>query len=739
MPSHAVHDGRLLDVTDAVFRGLATDFSCLGCQQPLVLRRARRLAGRTFTDHFAHRHAPDRDPDNLPCPARTNAGYRKILARETDPAPPSTWRRVLAYAVVASSREVVRAHGEHRHVVDAYDPATARGCEFQHSPVDPEDVRSRDALTDLDWIFDFTDARVVRVRIGAFLLVTVPHKSWETALPTCRGRVFADVGLGPERWIRFKYRRAFDIALEPSAPPHRVFVAEFVTLQTVLAATCLDTLVARPPDLPARAGKRLLERDAVYGRCAHSMKALDQLHRDFLKDGRLLLASAPVVAVKAVAGAGKTTVLLDLCRALPHARLLYLAYNRDLVRDVKTRAHDLGIHNLDARTFDSLVCLLRPRDAGDVRFTTRDLADLVPWFRTKSEFCRRTALELFARFCADPLPQTPADLTFDDERSRAQKSYVWAADLMWRAALDGRLRSFDVFRKLAHRDRAMRLLDDGRYAAVLCDEAQDFDAVMLDMLLRDLPATPKIFVGDPMQAIYQWRGAVDAFQRLPPDTLVLELYKSFRIGAPAVETLNAWFRNCYMIAGDPTRQTQILPLSSSSPTPPAVVLFRTWAELLQYAEITPRVYIAGIDDRIVDIRKYHRSKKRPRPRAGEEDDLEEGLVRLPDFVRSLSPQRLEELLDRIVDHCVASPEDADFQLSTVHAFKGREADRVVVWKDVLFASDSHVAYVALTRGRDVTFYDRTPTVVKPARRCSNCAMAFHTLDPSKRVCAVCAT
>ena len=52
------------------------------------------------------------------------------------------------------------------------------------------------------------------------------------------------------------------------------------------------------------------------------------------------------------------------------------------------------------------------------------------------------------------------------------------------------------------------------YDAVFIDEAQDFDKLMLKILLNDTYIT-KIFVGDTKQAIYEWRGCINAFELLP--------------------------------------------------------------------------------------------------------------------------------------------------------------------------------------------------------------------------------
>ena len=59
---------------------------------------------------------------------------------------------------------------------------------------------------------------------------------------------------------------------------------------------------------------------------------------------------------------------------------------------------------------------------------------------------------------------------------------------------------------------------------------------------------PKLFVGDPNQAIYEWRGCINAFEKLPENTIFCEFYSTFRIGEPACNTIASKFNNCWMIS-----------------------------------------------------------------------------------------------------------------------------------------------------------------------------------------------
>ncbi|MFM0632711.1 UvrD-helicase domain-containing protein [Paraburkholderia xenovorans] len=67
---------------------------------------------------------------------------------------------------------------------------------------------------------------------------------------------------------------------------------------------------------------------------------------------------------------------------------------------------------------------------------------------------------------------------------------------------------------------------------ILFDEAQDSDGVMLWVLNRQSHAQT-IYVGDPYQQIYKWRGAVNAMAQIEaPEHALTE---SFRFG-PVIAT-----------------------------------------------------------------------------------------------------------------------------------------------------------------------------------------------------------
>ncbi|MGF6960899.1 UvrD-helicase domain-containing protein [Paraburkholderia youngii] len=149
----------------------------------------------------------------------------------------------------------------------------------------------------------------------------------------------------------------------------------------------------------------------------------------------------------------------------------------------------------------------------------------------------RMIVDGLGRFCrsADDTPNAlhvPADEKID------AKAADWLQDglrpyvgRLWSESIDPRGRSAiipDVYLKVwAQTDPCIES------DFILFDEAQDSDGVMLWLLDRQRHAQI-VFVGDPYQQIYEWRGAVNAMaQTNAPEYALTE---SFRVG-PAIASL----------------------------------------------------------------------------------------------------------------------------------------------------------------------------------------------------------
>jgi len=82
---------------------------------------------------------------------------------------------------------------------------------------------------------------------------------------------------------------------------------------------------------------------------------------------------------------------------------------------------------------------------------------------------------------------------------------------------------------------------------MMFDEAQDANPVIV-AVVQDQSGLQKVAVGDSCQAIYGWRGAIDALATWPATTR-LHLSQSFRFGPAVAEEANKWL----VVLGDPFR------------------------------------------------------------------------------------------------------------------------------------------------------------------------------------------
>ena len=208
---------------------------------------------------------------------------------------------------------------------------------------------------------------------------------------------------------------------------------------------------------------------------------------------------------------------------------------------------------------------------------------IYPWFQNKPFKMKQTLITEYNHFCKD-VEYTEMFDFLEDKHPGKKKGQLFR---MWQDTKSRKLLTFNGLRKLAFVQHWFKNYIDSHYDMVFIDEAQDFDPLMLKMLINDT-TIPKVFVGDPRQAIYEWCGAIDAFKKLPKDAFIMEFYTTWRIGNPACDKIREEFEDCWMVAGN-DHTTKLY--NNENPTGKYDYLFRTWRCLLQTAAKTPKIWI----------------------------------------------------------------------------------------------------------------------------------------------------
>ncbi|MEI7297049.1 UvrD-helicase domain-containing protein [Paraburkholderia tropica] len=445
--------------------------------------------------------------------------------------------------------------------------------------------------------------------------------------------------------------------------------------------------------------------------------------------------------IKAYAGAGKTSTLKLVADRFAGRRGMYLAFNRDIAAAAarKFPANVLS-RTMHAHAWAASSPALKRRCAleaepphmlasrfgigpVEVRSVTGRAVELTP-FETG-----RMIADALGRFCrsADLQPEIEHIVADDkiDVADAAQLRNWLLAHLrrLWgesAAPGAGGAVSPDVVLKLwalsaPHIDADF----------ILFDEAQDSDGVMLSVLARQRHAQV-IYVGDPYQQIYEWRGAVNAMAHI--DAPECALTESFRFGptfAALASRLLIQLGESTPLRGQDAIGSIMVEDPAIAPPVDAVLCRKNVTAIWQLAaglesghrpairmspaEIT--AFADGADQLLAGQRTF-----RPAAFALFENWAEvQAFARTP-FGQDLLPvvQIVDEVgtgyLRALAQQC-APEQVADYVISTVHRAKGLEWKRVRVANDFRFRGadgspvpdddEIRLLYVAITRAQHV--------------------------------------
>lgn len=679
MPNVAVYNDKVIHTED-IFKfkiDKSSDFKCFTCEGVLQFRQ-KRTADKNYTDHFYH---PNTEKD-------THIECEKInieAIREN-----SDWHNGLSNFIKEDSREIIRKTEFVKHIADCFDAESGCGVEFQHSPISVEEVQSRDRTTELDWIFDCSNQYIAKVEIGEFIICEIPNSSWERAVPATKNNVF--LYTGNKEWIYLENKGPYRIEVDDKK--RTVWIGQEFSFEEILEN--VHSLNNAMTEEGKAYYKSIVKASPViknvFARCKESMFLLDDIHRKYINEHKF--KNGDIIGVKSVAGSGKTTTLLNLAKLHKNKRILYLAFNSILSDEIKSKIKKEGINNMTACTYDSLLYgMFTGRSGGNYfdiikNFKPQNLNDIDPWFRDKAFKMKKFYTDHFNDFCAKP-EYTEMEEYCMNELGKEHK----VLNNLWAKAKRGVFTTYEVIRKRAYIEKWFKDYIDKTFDIIMVDEVQDFDETMLLMLLDDT-TLPKIFVGDPRQSIYEWRGSINAFEYLPYNALILEFYSTFRVGDPACESIRERFNDCWMIS----KSTNKTIISTACFTDKYTYLFRTWKTLLNFASKNSNIWINNYNKHKETILKLHEVVKKR-----SSDDDEPSPDDLPNYLRSLSRWELDNLMEAIENN-LADKKSAQIKIYTIHSYKGMEDDNIRIANDMTI-EDEKIYYVAITRARNQILID----------------------------------
>ena len=551
--------------------------------------------------------------------------------------------------------------------------------------------------TSSDWILNMQDQFIRKVNIGKFALCEIPKEyEDESLINMCKNNIFLETKYKQILWL--KNKKTFKIECENVI--RDCWLCKIISFTDFLELSSLKNIITEK-EIKYYQNKELeIEiTPVIYGRCNCSMTFLDKVYRDYVYKHKF--NKNDILAIKSVAGSGKTTTLLELSKIHKKKKILYIAFNKSLIEEINQKLVQKDIKNMYPITFDALSRMIfmnnmrknNVHDDENMDYDMLNIVDLKPqtlpyiveWFVNKPYRIKNYYINNFRKFC-------------NQTKYSCMKEYcikVLGGEKnllinMWKKVLNYELVTFDTIRKMVEINHMGRDYIDKNYDMILVDESQDFDNTMLKILLEDT-TLPKLFVGDTRQAIYEWKGSINAFDKLPPSTLILEFYSTFRVGNPACNEISSKFDNCWMISKSDNHtvlEYNIVPEEKY------VYLFRSWKNLLKSAQSIKNIWIYNYDSQIEYIKKLH---SRLQVSKLDEDELNEFSDDLPKFLLKMSFEELDKLLNSIKINLV--PRNiCNVEFYTIHSYKGLENDIIRIYNDIDIKKEQNLYYVSLTRG-----------------------------------------
>jgi len=254
----------------------------------------------------------------------------------------------------------------------------------------------------------------------------------------------------------------------------------------------------------------------------------------------IISANGRVIVGRAKAGTGKTTTAVGYAEARPQQRMLYLSFAKANQVEAETRFP----RNTTARTAHSLAF-----DAVGRKFDGRIDRE----WRAMSV---RQELNL-RNYRAAAMTQQVLRNFFNSHAAHIDEDHAAGLDQTYRAygrEIDDALQSArTLWRRMCDMNDRVRIPDDAYlkmwalqrpqlpYDVLIFDEYQDANPVMAQIVANQQQARV-LYLGDPHQAIYGFRGARDALETLPADATVFNLTQTWRFGPRIAAIANTLLR-----------------------------------------------------------------------------------------------------------------------------------------------------------------------------------------------------
>lgn len=452
-----------------------------------------------------------------------------------------------------------------------------------------------------------------------------------------------------------------------------------------------------------------------------------------------------ILVVEAYAGCGKTSTLINFCEKRKKFKILYLAYNKSMANEAKIKfAHlkNVSVMTMHSLAYKAFGIKNKERLKNNNKIEAVDIIRLSNFKNCNEALKNKYALEIL-KYSKDFLN---SGLTIKEFLSQIDisKTIVSFGFLetnlceLWERVLSDKDFPYEHDYYLKEYQLSNPILD---YDYILVDEAQDLNACVIDIVLRQ--ASKKVFIGDTYQSIYSFRGANNALRYLSSlkQSKTIYLTSSYRCSSNIAELANKYLK----LAG--SKQDFIGLNTKIEDKYKLTYITRTNAKLfdlaVEFATEGKKIFIVGgiesckfdllIDIFFLLINKKDKIKNSFFNNFIDFGDYKQYVEDIKDveaktcilIVFKYIRQNLFNLKELISSLCVQTEQEADIILTTAHKSKGLEWYACVLSDDFLAVKKAiidyekkiidstfdikmeelNLFYVAITRAKQVIFLD----------------------------------
>lgn len=228
-----------------------------------------------------------------------------------------------------------------------------------------------------------------------------------------------------------------------------------------------------------------------------------------------------VTAVSAVAGSGKTSLLVEIAKAFPKGQALYLAYNKSIATEASRKfpssvscmtTHSLAYRAIVSPSGLSVTNFINFNDAKDIK-SFDYFVEIANYIK---DFCLSEYSTLTSFFETKSL--TPLDKTMIEKYiSKMAHGEIPC--------------THEAYLKFYHMSLANGTIQYAEpFTLIMLDEAGDLNPVTLE-IFKLLPANRKIMVGDPHQNIYAFNQTINGFEAMSHKVTKFPMSQSFRVAS----------------------------------------------------------------------------------------------------------------------------------------------------------------------------------------------------------------